>query len=331
MTEVECDVIGIGNAIVDVLSRTEDAFLDEQGLVKGSMCLIDADRALALYGQMGPATEASGGSAANTIAGVAGFGSSARYVGKVTDDELGKIFAHDMRAVGADYDVALAPAGSTPTGRCMVLVSPDAQRTMCTFLGISVTLNSDDVDADAVAGAGIAYLEGYLWDPEEAQKAFRKVMTTAHDNGRRVALTLSDSFCVDRHRDEFKNLVDNDIDILFANEDELKSLYQVDDFDTVLQAVRGKVDVAALTRSEKGSVVLAGDEVHVVDAMPVDKIVDTTGAGDLYAAGFLHGLASGRDPAACARLGGLAAAEVISHYGARPETSLKQLASHAGL
>lgn len=331
MAEAVCDVVGIGNAIVDVLAPSPDAFLEGLGLAKGSMNLIDADRALELYNAMGPATEASGGSAGNTIAGLANFGGSGAYIGKVADDELGRVFAHDIRAAGAKFDVPLAQDGSAPTARCLIFVTPDAQRTMCTYLGACVELGPKDVDEQTIAGAQVTYMEGYLWDPEDAKDAFRKAMQIAHASNRKVSLSLSDSFCVERHRDDFRHLVDNDVDILFANEDELKSLYQTDSFDDALQAVRGKVQVAALTRSENGSVVISGDEVHVIDAEPVDKVVDTTGAGDLYASGFLYGLTNGKDLATCARLGGMAAAEVISHYGARPERSLKELAASKGL
>ena len=294
------------------------------GGTKGGMTLIDADGATSLYGDMAPGIEMSGGSAANTIAGAASLGARAAYIGKVRNDQLGEVFAHDIRAIGVHYDTPLAEAGP-PTARCLILVTPDAQRSMNTFLGASQELGPDDVDAALVAAATITYLEGYLWDPVHAKAAFRKAMDIAHGAGRQVAMTLSDSFCVDRYRQEFRELVDHQIDILFANEDEIKSLYEVDDFDDALQAVRGKCDIVALTRSEKGSVILTGDEVHVIDAAPVAKVVDTTGAGDLFAAGFLYGITNGLGPAESAGIGGRAAAEVISHMGARPEIDLKTL------
>ncbi|MBL26088.1 MAG: adenosine kinase [Rhodospirillaceae bacterium] len=318
------DVAGIGNAIVDVLSHENDAFLAKHDLVKGTMALIDADRAQALYGEMGPGIEISGGSAANTIAGLASLGAKTAFIGKVRDDELGKVFAHDVRALGVKFDTAPATEG-LPTARCLVMVTPDAQRTMCTFLGASGGLTPADIDEDMIAAAKITYLEGYLWDPPQAKEAFRKAVDIAKGAGRKVALSLSDKFCVDRFRAEFRELVDHGVDIVFANEEELKSLYEVDDFDEGLQHIRGHCEIAALTRSAKGSVVLSGDEVHVVDAAPVSKVVDTTGAGDLYAAGFLYGLTQGRDLHECGRIGGIAAAEVISHIGARPEVALSSL------
>ena len=320
----QIDVVGIGNAIVDVLSHADDAAIAALGLAKGAMTLIDAADADRLYGRTGPAIESSGGSAANTVAGLASLGGNGAYVGKVRDDELGRIFAHDLRALGVRFDTA--PAADGPgTARCLVLVSPDAQRTMATYLGACVGLGPDDVDEDLVAAAKITYLEGYLWDPPGAKDAFRKAIRTARAAGRRVALSLSDAFCVERWRGEFLDLLDGSVDILFANETEIVSLFEAADFDGALQKARGRVPLAALTRSAKGSVVLAGDEVHVVDAAPVSRVVDTTGAGDLYAAGFLFGLARGLDPAVCARIGGVAAAEIISHVGARPETALSSL------
>jgi sugar/nucleoside kinase (ribokinase family) len=321
----ELDVVGIGNAMVDVLSHEPDAFLVEQGLVKGAMQLVDEARVRELYAAMGPAVEVSGGSAANTMVGVASFGGRAHYVGKVRDDQLGEVFSHDLRAVGVGYSTPPATSGPA-TGRCLIVVTPDAQRTLTTYLGASVRLGPADVDGDLVARAGILYLEGYLFDPPEAQRAFLVAADLAHAAGRHVALTLSDPFCVDRHRAAFRELVERHVDILFANEAEIRSLYKAPDFDTALQQVRRHCAVAALTRSERGSVVVAGDEVHVIDAAPVATVVDTTGAGDLYAAGFMVGLSRGLDPAACGRLGSLAAAEIISHVGARPQTPLAQLA-----
>ena len=324
MQQARLDVVGIGNAIVDVISTVDDPFISTHGLNKGAMTLIDTETADQLYGAMPPGTEMSGGSAANTMAGIASLGGKAGFVGKVRDDQLGRIFRHDVNAVGVDF--ATPPAdGGTPTARCLIVVTPDAQRTMNTYLGACVELTPDDVDPDVIADAQVTYMEGYLWDPPQAKQAFLKAGQIAHDAGRSVALTLSDGFCVDRHRDEFRDLVANHVDILFANEDEILSLYQLSEFDEALQIVRGQVRIAALTRSEKGSVVVGGDEVHVLDAEPVDQLVDTTGAGDLYAAGFLHGLTQGRSLHDCGRIGGIAAAEIISHVGARPAVSLAQL------
>lgn len=324
MQQARLDVVGIGNAIVDVISSVENSFVSTHGLNKGAMTLIDTETADQLYDAMPPGTEVSGGSAANTMAGIASLGGKAGFIGKVRDDQLGGIFRHDVNAVGVDF--ATPPAnGGTPTARCLIVVTPDAQRTMNTYLGACVELTPDDVDAGVIADAQVTYMEGYLWDPPQAKQAFLKAGQIAHDAGRSVALTLSDGFCVDRHRDEFRDLVANHVDILFANEDEILSLYQVSEFDEALQIVRAQVRVAALTRSEKGSVVVGGDEVHVLDAEPVDRVVDTTGAGDLYAAGFLHGLTQGRSLHDCGRIGGIAAAEIISHIGARPAVSLAKL------
>jgi sugar/nucleoside kinase (ribokinase family) len=330
MANATYDVIGVGNAIVDVLSPTEDAFLQEHGLDKGMMTLIDTERARALYDAMGSGVEVSGGSAANTLAGLASLGGRAAYIGKVRDDTLGGVFHHDINAIGVDYRTPPATDGET-TARCLIFVTPDAQRTMQTYLGISVHLGPDDIDEGAIRESQITYLEGYLFDPPEAKKAFVKAAEIAHAAGRKVALTLSDPFCVDRHRAEFLHLISGHVDIVFANEEETKALFEADDFDAALQQMRGHCDIAALTRSEKGSVIVAGDEVHVVDAAPVDRVIDTTGAGDLFAAGFLFGLTQGRDLAACGRIGGLAAAEIIGHYGARPEVSLKNLLSQSGI
>ncbi len=330
MAEPAFDVIGVGNAILDVLSPTEDAFLTEHGLDKGMMTLIDTDRARTLYDAMGPAVEVSGGSAANTIAGVASLGGAAAYIGKVRNDQLGGVFVHDIRAAGVDFRTPPATQGA-PTARCLIFVTPDAQRTMQTYLGVSVELGSDDIDETAVADARITYLEGYLFDPPEAKKAFVKAAEIAHRMKRKVALTLSDPFCVDRHRAEFLHLISGHVDVLFANEAEITALYEVDDFDAALQQVRGHCEIAALTRGEKGSVIVAGDEVHVVDSHPVERVVDTTGAGDLYAAGVLYGLTQQRSLADCGRIGGLVAAEVISHYGARPEVRLVALLAESGI
>ncbi len=324
MAEISYDVLGIGNAIVDVLAPAEDAFLEAHGMAKGAMTLIDAERAEELYAAMGSGTEASGGSAANTVAGVAALGGRACFIGKVRDDELGSIFAHDIRAIGVDFHSAPATSGA-PTARCLISVTPDAKRTMHTFLGACVDLGPEDVDEDLIAASAITYLEGYLWDPPGAKEAFIKAMGAARAAGRKVALSLSDGFCVDRHRDEFQDLVEHHVDLLFANEQEITSLYEVDDFNAAIKAVRGKCDIAALTRSEKGAVIVAGDEVHVVSAEPIDAVVDTTGAGDLYASGFLTGLSEGRSLPECGRMAGIGAAEIISHMGARPEVDLKAL------
>jgi sugar/nucleoside kinase (ribokinase family) len=323
--DADIDVIGIGNAMVDVLCYESDEFILEHGLVKGTMHLIDEARADALYDAMGPAVEVSGGSAANTIVGVASFGGRAHYVGKVRDDQLGDVFAHDLRSTGVGYGTRAADSGP-PTGRCLILVTPDAQRTMNTFLGASVYLGPDDIDPRLVARAKILYLEGYLFDPPAAQEAFRVAAAVAHAAGRKVALTLSDPFCVNRHRAAFLELVEHHVDVLFANEAEIRSLYQVEEFDDALQRVRGHCEIAALTRGPRGSLIVGGAEVHVIDPHPVETLVDTTGAGDLYAAGFLFGLSHGFDLASCGRLGSLAAAEVISHIGARPTLPLAQLA-----
>ena len=325
MNDIKYDVLGIGNAIVDVLAHAEDDFLTENNLAKGAMTLIGATDAEALYGRMAPAIEVSGGSAANTIVGVASLGGRGAFIGKVHDDQLGAVFAHDIGAAGVTFDSAPTVDGA-PTARCLILVTPDAQRTMQTYLGACVELGPDDVDEDLIVSAQVTYLEGYLWDPPRAKKAFRQAAEYARRAGRRVALSLSDPFCVDRHRAEFRYLVENHVNILFANEEEIKSLYQVDDFDAALQQVRGHCDIVALTRSEKGSVVVAGDALHVLDAEPVKRVADTTGAGDSYAAGFLFGLTQGHDLALCGRLGGMAAAEIISHFGARPERPLAALA-----
>jgi sugar/nucleoside kinase (ribokinase family) len=329
MKETTFDVLGIGNALVDVLARAEDEFLASNNLEKGAMTLVNEHEAKALYGKIGPAVEVSGGSAANTIAGVASFGGRASYIGKVAGDSLGDIFAHDITAAGVTFDCPRADAGHT--GHCTILVTPDAQRTMNTFLGASSGLSGDDVDETQVASAGIVYLEGYLFDPAPAKEAFYKAAKAAHKAKRTVALTLSDSFCVERYRDEFKTLVESEIDLLFANEAEIMALYETDTFDDALQIVREKCSVAALTRSEAGSVIVRGDDVHVIAADKVAKVVDSTGAGDLYAAGFLYGYATGHDLKTCGQLASLAAGEVIGHFGARPEKNLAQLAKEKGL
>jgi adenosine kinase len=331
MTSAKYDVLGIGNAIFDVLVQTDEGFLSRHGMAKGGMALIDEARALSIYGDMGPATEMSGGSAANTIVGVANLGARAAYVGKVRDDQIGRLYTHDIRAAGVAFETRPAPDGPA-TGCCYILVTPDGERTMNTYLGAAQELMPDDIDAAQVAASAIIYLEGYLWDPKNAKDAFVKASTIAHDAGRQVALTLSDSFCVDRYRGEFLDLMRaGTVDLVFANEAELHSLYQTSDFDTALTQLRSDVKLAVVTRSEKGCVVASYDGVIAVPAFPIDRIVDTTGAGDLFAAGFLFGLVRGAGHENAGRLGALAAAEVIQHIGARPQVSLKELAKANGL
>ena len=331
MTAVRYDVLGLGNAIVDVITRADDAFLAKHDMRKGGMALIDEARATQIYDAMGPAVEISGGSAANTIVGAAGFGARAAFVGKIKDDQLGAAFAHDIRAASVDFDTPPAADGPS-TGRCYVLVTPDGERTMNTYLGAAQDLHPRDIDPELVAGAAITYLEGYLWDPAHAKEAFLKAASIAHEAKRMVALTLSDAFCVDRWRDEFLGLVrSGTVDLLFANEVELQSLYRTSDFDAALAALRADARFAVVTRSEKGCVVVEGADTIASPAFPVAKVVDTTGAGDLFAAGFLFGLARGTSREKAARLGALAAAEVIAHIGARPEASLKTLARENGL
>jgi len=324
MSEPRFDVVGIGNAIVDVLAHANDQFINENDLVKGTMSLVDEGAAETVYEKMGSGVECSGGSAANTIAALASLGASGAFIGKVKDDQLGKVFRHDITSLGINFDTT-ADVDGPSTARCMIHVTPDAQRTMQTFLGACVNLGPDDIDDAIIADARVTYLEGYLWDPEQAKQAFRKAAKAAQAAGRLVSLSLSDPFCVDRHRDDFLDLVKNHVNILFANEEEIMSLYQVEGFDAALQAVRADCDIAALTRSEKGSVVVRGNEVHIVDAEPIEQVVDTTGAGDAYAAGFLHGLTTDQPLDVCGRLGGICSAEVISHVGARPDVSLKKL------
>ncbi|PWS38567.1 adenosine kinase [Falsiroseomonas bella] len=323
MTSPALDVLGIGNAIVDVLTRADDAFLAAHDMAKGSMTLIDAAAAERIYAAMGPGVESSGGSAGNTCAVAAALGARVGYLGKVADDALGTVFAHDIRAAGVRFPSAPL-VGGAPTARCLILVTPDAQRTMNTFLGACVHFGPEDVNEAEVASAAITYMEGYLFDPPAAQAAFRKAAKVAHGAGRQVSLTLSDPFCVGRHRAAFRDLVRNEVDILFANEAELLSLYETDDFAMALAAVREEVGLAAVTRSEKGSVVVAGETTLEVAAVPT-KVVDTTGAGDAYAAGFLASHALGRPLGECGRWGSVAAAEAISHFGARPQTDLKAL------
>lgn len=319
------DVVGIGNALVDVIAPATDEFLAAHDLVKGSMALVDAERASVLYDAMGPAVESSGGSAANTMAGLASLGGRSAFLGRVRDDQLGTVFAHDIRAVGVEYPCPPVTAGA-PTGRCLVVVTPDAQRTMSTYLGASSELDPDDIDEQVVAGAAVTYLEGYLFDQEAAKEAFGKAAAVAHAADRRVALTLSDSFCVQRFAPEFRELVEGVVDILFANEDELAMLYGTGP-DAALAEAEARCEIVAMTRGAAGCTIAAGGRRHDVAASPVTHVVDTTGAGDLFAAGFLHGLTRGLDHETSARIGSLAAAEVISHVGARPETDLAVLAA----
>lgn len=326
----DLDVVGIGNALVDVLTHEGEAFIEANGLVKGSMTLIDTDRAEALYAAMGRGIEVSGGSAANTISGIASFGGRAAYIGRVFDDQLGAVFAHDLRATGATFRCAPASDGP-PTGRCLIVVTPDAERTMNTYLGASELLGPEDVDSDLIACAQITYLEGYLFDRPEAQEAYWKASRVAHEHGRRVALTLSDTFCVERHKEAWRTLVTDQVDILFANEGEAMALYDVDSVDAVIEHVKADVEIAAVTLGAKGSLVVHDGEVLTVDAHPADKVVDTTGAGDLYAAGFLYGFTSGRDLADCGALASMAATAVLGHTGPRPGLSLAQMAQSAGL
>ena len=326
MTAPSLDVVAVGSAIVDVLATAADADLDSRGLVKGTMALVDAGRADELYAGMGPAIEVSGGSAANTVAGVASFGGTAAFIGKVRDDQLGAVFTHDIRATGVAFDTVPATSGEA-TARCLVFVTPDAQRTMTTYLGAATGLGPDDIDTGVIAAARFTYLEGYLWDPPEAISALRVAMAASRGAGREVALSLSDPFCVDRHRKDFLELIDDDIDVLFANEVELMSLFEVATLAEALDAIRGRgrCRLAAITLGPRGSTVVTADATIDCPAVPLEDVVDTTGAGDLYAAGFLFGLSSHAGLDECARLGSLAAAEVISHVGARPQVPLATL------
>lgn len=324
MTAPTLDILGIGNAIVDVLARAEDGFLAQHNMPKGGMALIGAEQAEAIYGVMGPGVESSGGSAGNTCAVAAALGAKVGFLGKVADDSLGQVFAHDIRAVGVQFPTAPLPAGTAPTARCLILVTPDGQRTMNTFLGACVHFSEADVDPAAVAAAKVTYLEGYLFDPPAAQNAFYAASRLAHQAGRKVAISLSDAFCVHRHRQAFRRFVREEADILFANESELLALYETESFEEAAKLVAGEVALAALTRSEQGSVIIAGEARHHVQAVPT-KVVDTTGAGDAYAAGFLAAWTRGLALPECGRWGSVAAAEVISHFGARPQADLKAL------
>jgi sugar/nucleoside kinase (ribokinase family) len=324
------DVAAIGNAIVDVIAPADDAFLVDNALAKGAMTLIDEPRAHELYGRMAAGIETSGGSAGNTVAGVASLGGRAAYVGKVAKDQLGEVFIHDTRSLGVHFQTRQLNSGAA-TGRCLINVTPDGERTMCTFLGASSELSAADVDPAVIEGAAIVYLEGYLFDPPEARRAFAKAAGLARAAGRTLAITLSDAFVVERHRDALLQFIETEVDLVFANEAEITSLFQTDDFDAATRAIRGIAKMAAVTRSEKGSVVVTADQSVAVEAFPVEKLIDTTGAGDQYAAGFMLALARGRPLEVCARLGGLAAAEVISHYGPRPQVVLAELAAAHGL
>lgn len=320
----EYDIVGIGNAIVDVLTRTEEDFLRVHKINKGTMTLIEADQAEALYAKMGPGMEMSGGSVANTIAAIASLGGKAGYIGKVANDQLGKVFRHDIEALGVTFNTAPLDAGA-PTARCLILITPDAQRTMCTYLGACVWISPTDLDENMIKNSKVTLLEGYLFDRNRAKQAFRKAGEIAAAAGRKTALTLSDPFCVDRHRDEFLDLVKNNVDILFANEAEIYSLYKTEDFNEAVYFARQDCELSVLTRSAKGSVIVTKDGTIEVSAAKVDKVVDTTGAGDMYAAGFLYGLTQGHDLAECGRMASIAAAEVLGHVGARPQGNLAQI------
>jgi sugar/nucleoside kinase (ribokinase family) len=324
MADTKYDVLGVGNAIVDILASADDAFITAQGMPKGGMDLVDEARAHAIYEAMGPAVEASGGSAANTIAGVASFGGKAAFVGKVKDDEFGHIFAHDLTSLGVHFDTPKANDGAA-TARCLILVTPDAQRTMNTHLGACVDLGPEDISEEMVARSAITYLEGYLFDPPRAKEAFRKAATLARQNGRKVALTLSDSFCVHRYHDEFLELIADHVDILFANDDEIEALYGSRDIAAAADKLASQVEIAAITLGAEGSLLVSGSDRVKVPAASIDELVDTTGAGDLYAAGVLYGLSRGMSLAEAGRHGSISAAEVIQHYGARPEVKLSSL------
>ena len=324
MSKGNLDIVGIGNAIVDVLSKTEEEFLKQNKLAKGAMTLIEADQAEKLYAKMGPGVEMSGGSVANSIAAFAALGGRAGYIGKVANDQLGTVFRHDIQASGVHFETPGLDNGP-PTARCLILVTPDAQRTMCTFLGACVWIAPSDLDEEMIKGAKVTYLEGYLFDRARAKQAFKMAGEIAHAAGRKTALSLSDPFCVDRHRDEFSELIRNNVDILFANEQEITSLYKTADFQEAVHHARRDCELAVLTRSSKGSLIVTKEGVIEIQAEPVEKVIDTTGAGDLYAAGFLYGFTRGESLQQCGRIGSIAAAEVISHMGARPQRDLAEL------
>lgn len=338
MSSTSYDVCAIGNALVDVIADATDAFLAEHNIAKGGMTLIDAERAGTLYDVIGPAVQVSGGSAGNTVAGIASLGGRPAYMGKVKADQLGAIFRHDLHAQGVTFatsagaerrqevrEVVTERRRGAPTGRCIILVTPDAQRSMNTYLGAAVEFGPDDVQTEIIKDSQVTYLEGYLFDPPEAKKAFYLAARTVRENNRKLALTLSDTFCVSRYRAEFLELIKGEVDILFANENELKTLYETEDLDVAIAAVRTHCGLAVTTRSEKGAIIAAGQETIEVPAAPVGKVIDTTGAGDLYAAGFLFGFTQGLSLAESGRIGAIAAAEVISHYGPRPQKNLKDL------
>ena len=327
MSHTKYGVVAVGNALVDVLAQVPENFIEEQdGMEKGAMTLVEESRAVELYTQMPSGLETSGGSAANTMAGFASFGGKGGFIGKVADDELGQTYKKDMQSLGVTFETMPLVLGA-PTGRCMILVTPDAQRTMNTFLGASTELSPIDIDEKLIASAQITYLEGYLFDKELAKEAFVTAAEYAHQAGHRIALTLSDPFCVDRHRHDFLELVENHVDILFANEDEIKSLFMQENFEDAISAISEHVEVAAITRSEKGAVIISEGKQIKIDAVPVDNVVDTTGAGDQFAAGFLYGFTEGKSLEECGKLGAIAAAEVISHMGPRPEVKLADLAA----
>lgn len=330
MSAATYDVVAIGNAIVDIIVRCEDSFLKQNGIEKGHMHLVDADRIAALYADVGQGVEISGGSNANSMAGLGSFGGKAAFIGKVADDEFGKIFAHDIRAANVHFD-SKAVAGARPTSRSLIAVTPDGERTMNTFLGISTDLDDGEIDRDLIAASGITYLEGYLYDQPEAKAAFHQAVTIAKSTGRQVALTLSDSFCVDRHREAFRTLIKDGVDILFANESEITALYQTTSFDDAAKQAGTEVNFAAITRSAAGSIIYSDGKPTEIAARPVAKVVDTTGAGDLYAAGVLYGIANQLPPEKSGALGSLAASEIISHLGARPDVSLAELAKKEGI
>jgi sugar/nucleoside kinase (ribokinase family) len=322
--DTQYDVVGIGNAIVDILSFCDDAFLASEQLAKGSMQLVDEDRASSLYENVGQSTECSGGSVANSLAGLASLGANTAFIGKVSDDQLGSIFAHDIRSVGVNFTTPTSDTGMS-TANCIVLVTPDAQRTMATYLGACSEVSAGDIDKDIISASAITYIEGYLWDTENAKEAIRKAIDTAKNAGRKVAFTLSDTFCVDRHRDEFLELIKNDIDILFANESEVKSLMQLPSTELAIASLRGLCSIVAVTLGANGSTVLTKDSVVNVPTQAIAKVVDTTGAGDLYASGFLYGLSKGWDMNACAQLGNKCAGEIIQQLGARSTRPLMAL------
>lgn len=325
------DVLTIGNAIVDIIANSEDDFLADENIIKGAMNLIDADRAEHLYAAMGPAIEASGGSAGNTAASIASLGGNAAYFGKVSDDHLGGIFTHDIRAIGVSYDTKPL-VGTPPTARSMIFVTPDGERSMNTYLGACVELSPADIDEAVVAGSAITYFEGYLWDPPLAKDAIRKAAEIAKANDRKFSMTLSDAFCVDRYRSEFLELMrSGTVDIVFANEAEVKSLYETSSTEEAIKAVRQDCDLAAVTLGENGSVIVSRDETHKIEAFPVENLVDLSGAGDAYAAGFLYGMTNNRTLVDSAKIGSLAAAHVIQHLGPRPQTSLANLVGQEGL